>query len=111
MDLRIDEKGKYFTARIAKNSVAAFVRTLDQVVVGYVHIRPDRRLKDDLSDDPSRFLPVTNAQVYDTTGKTLLFESSFLLIAYHHIIMISPLEAMDAGQRAAWQLVDAEPED
>src|SRR6185295_7810743 len=81
MDMRIDEKGKFFTPRVAKDTLTAFIRTGDQIIVGHVYVRPDKRLKDDLSEDTSRFLAVTDARVYDAESEKLLYHSSLLLVA------------------------------
>ena len=108
MDMRIDEKGKFFTPRVAKDTLPALVRTADQVIVGHVYVRPDKRLKDDLSEDPSRFLPITDARVYNASDETLLYHSSFLLVAYQHIIMISPLDALADIRSTPWQSAEAE---
>ncbi|HET9222677.1 MAG TPA: hypothetical protein VFO07_09245 [Roseiflexaceae bacterium] len=103
LDMRIDEKGKFFTPRVAKDTLTAFIRTNDQVIVGHVYVRPDKRLKDDLNEDSSRFLPVTDARVYDATSEKLLYHSSFLLIAFRHIIMITPLDALADVRPVPWQ--------
>jgi hypothetical protein len=108
MDMRIDEKGKFFTPRVAKDTVPALIRTADQVIVGHVYVRPERRLKDDLSDDASRFLPVTDARVYDASDETLLYHTGFLLVAFQHIVMISPLEEMEDIRPVPWQHVQEE---
>jgi len=103
MDIRIDEKGKYYTPRVPKDTLLAFVRTVDQIIVGQVYVRPDKRLKDDLNEDTSRFLPITDARVYDAASEKLLYHSSFLLIAYSHIILISPLDALADIRPTPWQ--------
>lgn len=102
MDMRIDEKGKYYTPRVAKDTLPAFVRTADQVIIGQVYVRPDKRLKDDLNEDTSRFLPITDARIYDAETEKLLYHSSFLLIAYSHIIMLSPLDALADIRPTPW---------
>lgn len=103
MDLRIDEKGKYFTTRVAKDSLAALIRTNDQLIIGQIYVRPERRLKDEMNADTSRFLPVTNARVFHPMTDALLFETTFLLVAFQHIVMISPLDAMPPNEHtAAW---------
>ena len=111
MDLRIDQKGKYYTPRIAKNALVAYVRTNDNVIVGQLYARPERRLKDELNDDQSRFLPITDAAVYSPTGETLLFRSAFLLVAYEHIALITPLEAVEADQPIPWLQYDEQTQD
>lgn len=102
MDLRIDEKNKYYTQRVAKDMLPALVRTDQQVIVGYIYVRPERRLKDELSEDTARFLPITDARVYDAQTETLLYQSTFLLVSYQHIVMVSPLDALDEIRPAPW---------
>lgn len=108
MDVRFDEKGKFFTPRVAKDTLPAFIRTADQVIIGHVYIRPEKRLKDDLSEDTSRFLPVTDARVYNAADEKLLYHSSFLLVAYQHIIMISPVHALADVRPVPWQVAQDE---
>jgi len=110
MDMRFDEKGKFYTPRVTKDTLPALIRTADQVIVGHVYVRPDKRLKDDLSEDSSRFLPVTDARVYRAADESLLYHSSLLLVSYQHIIMISPLEALADVRPVPWQPA-AEQED
>jgi hypothetical protein len=94
MDLRVDEKGKFYTSRVAKDTLIACIRLHDSIIVGNIYIRPEQRLKDNLNDDSSRFLPITNARVYDSSGNELLYRSSLLLIAYDHIMTLSPVDAI-----------------
>lgn len=94
MDLRVDEKGKFYTSRVAKDTLIAFIRLHDNIVVGNIYVRPEQRLKDNLNDDSSRFLPITDARVYDSGGNELLYRSSLLLVAYDHIITLSPVNAI-----------------
>src|SRR5262245_42650299 len=106
LDMRIDEKGKLYTPRVAKDTLSAFIRTTDQVIVGHVYVRPDKRLKDDLTEDTSRFLAVTDARVYDAVKEKLLYHTSFLLVAYEHIVMISPLDALADIRPVPWQALE-----
>lgn len=110
MEMRIDDKGKYFTPRVAKECLPALIRTADQIIVGEVHVRPERRLKDDLGDDRSRFLAVTDARVYTAADETLLYHSSFLLVSYQHIITLSPLEAIENVRAVPWAHVPGQEE-
>ncbi|HEX5691904.1 MAG TPA: hypothetical protein VFX76_17940, partial [Roseiflexaceae bacterium] len=57
-------------------------------------------------DDGSRFLPVTDARVYDAASEKLLYHSSFMLIAYSHIVMLSPLDALANVRPTPWQDLD-----
>lgn len=103
LDMRIDDKGKFFTPRISKDTLSAFIHTTGQIIIGNVYVRPDKRLKDDLGEDDSRFLAVTDARVYDAASEKLLYRSSLMLIAYTHITMISPLDALANIRPVPWQ--------
>jgi hypothetical protein len=103
IEMRFDEKGKFFTPRVAKDTLTAFIRTEGQIIIGHVYVRPDKRLKDDLSEDTSRFLAVTDARVYDASTEKLLYHSSLMLVAHSHIIMLSPFEALVDIRPAPWQ--------
>jgi hypothetical protein len=68
MATEYDDKGKIFTEVVSKRAVAVVLHTGLHRVEGYVHIRPDERMKDEL-DRPERFLAVTDAVLYDLAGK------------------------------------------
>ncbi len=102
MNFHVNEKGKYFTARVSKEPTITVIRTIDQLIVGDVYTRPDQRLKDELNSDRERFLAVTDASVYDVTGQELLFKSSFLLVSYEHIVFLSPVDAISEQHRLTW---------
>jgi hypothetical protein len=110
MDVRTDNRGKYFTPRVNKESVAAAVRTTEHLIVGQIYVRPDKRLKDELNSGQERFVAVTDARVYDAAGSRMLFESSLLVVGYSHVIFISPLEAISAEQLPAWAQRENEEE-
>lgn len=102
MDLRIDDRGKYFTARVSKESIAVALRTTEHLIVGQIHVRPDQRLKDEMNLSQERFVAVTDAHVYDSQGQNQLFESAFLIVASQHIIFITPLDALKEDQQLGW---------
>lgn len=101
MEVRIDERGKFFTPRITKDAVAAFIYTTDRIIIGSIYVRPGNRLTDELNGDSSPFLPITDVQVYDQE-ETLLYRASFLVIAYAQIIMIGELDAMEEFRELPW---------
>lgn len=110
MDLRIDEKGKYFTQRVTKDTLLAVIRTADRTIVGNIYVRPDRRIKDELDEDRSRFLAITDAHVYSADGEVHIYDTRFLLVSYHQIVLISPLDGITPVQSLPWYRPDA-PED
>ena len=70
MITQFEEKGKIFTNVITKKPVAVHLQTSQHLIRGNVHIRPDERLKDELNQTEV-FLAVTDANVYDLSGKIL----------------------------------------
>ncbi|MDZ4717723.1 MAG: hypothetical protein SH847_04585 [Roseiflexaceae bacterium] len=106
MDVRIDEKGKFFTPRVAKDALQALVRTADQHIIGYLYLRPDKRLKDEINEDTSRFLPITDARVYHAATDDFIYHASFILVSYEHIVSITPVESISESRPAPWMIVD-----
>jgi len=109
MDMRIDEKGKFFTPRVAKDAMQSLVRTADEHIIGYLYVRPDKRLKDEINEDTSRFLPITDARVFNAETDALIYRTSFLLVSYSHIISITPVEAISESRPAPWMELEPEP--
>lgn len=109
METWIDEKGKFFTPRITKDAVTAFVRTTGKIIVGSIYVRPGNRLTDELNNDPSSFLPMTNARVYRAEDESFLLQTSFLLVAYREILLIGELDAFAAIRDVPWNDQSAAP--
>jgi hypothetical protein len=103
MDVRVDDRGKFFTQRIAKDAVVAFVRTHDQLIVGSIYVRPGYRLTDELNSDLAPFLALTDAQVFRADDETLLRRAGLLLVAYHSIVAIGEFDALAQVRPATWQ--------
>lgn len=110
MGIRIDEKGKFFTPRITKDAVTAFIRTAGKIIVGSVYVRPGNRLTDELNADPATFLPVTDASVYSAADESFLLQTAFLLVAYREILLIGELDALADIRVMPWEAPESEPE-
>ena len=110
MEVRVDEKGKYFTPRIAKDAVTAFVRTRDQVIIGSIYVRPGNRLTDELNSDSAPFLPITDAQVFSAADEALRYRAGLLLLAYRDIVLIGELDALEEIRPAPWHTAQPEHE-
>jgi hypothetical protein len=102
MDVRTDDRGKFFTPRVTKESVATVIRTTDHLIVGQIYVRPDHRLKDELNSTSEPYLAITDAKVYDQLGQMQIFETSFLIVAASHVIFISPLDAIRDETPPPW---------
>jgi hypothetical protein len=88
MTIEYDEKGKIFTDIISKRSVYASVQTTTHLMRGYIHVRHDQRIKDELDLD-ERFLAVTDVNVLAPDGH-ILFQAPFLAVNRDYIIWVLP---------------------
>ena len=96
MTIRFDEKGKFFTDVITKESVPVVIQTESFIIHGKVHIRPNERLKDELNMN-EQFLAVTEAIVFDADGSEK-YRSDFLSVNRTHIIWAIPVEELNESQ-------------
>ena len=87
-----DEHGKIFTDVIQKKPVEVLIQTTHQLLHGYLHVRPDRRLKEEI-DEPTNSLAVTDVTVYGNDG-TAQYHSRFMALSRAHIIWIIPHEEL-----------------
>jgi hypothetical protein len=88
MNIRYDEKGKFFTDIITKDTVPSIVQTLTTRIQGYLHVRINERVKDELNRG-EQFLAITDAQIFDLDGKKL-YDAEFLLLNRDHIVWVIP---------------------
>ena len=88
MTIRYDEKGKYFTDVISKDSIRANIQTLTHRIHGNIHVRVGKRIKDEM-DQNEKFLAVTNVEVFNLKGQKL-YDTDFILINRDHVIWLIP---------------------
>ena len=86
MPIRFDKKGKYFTEKVTKDKIKVTIQTLVDQLSGYLHVQPDKRLKDDLNDT-SGFLALTDGKVLNPQGEEL-DRFDFLAINKEHIVWV-----------------------
>ncbi len=98
----MDDKAALFTNHVTKESIAVLLRTPDQLIVGQLHARPQKRLKDEMNHVSDRFVALTAARVYDAAGTRMLYEASFVLLSNAHIVSITPLSAVEQFGDAEW---------
>jgi hypothetical protein len=91
MDFRVDQKGKFYTARVTKETVPVVITTATNIIRGAMHVMRESRLKDELNN-PERFIAITNAGVFDLTGQTHLFSSEVFLVNKDLIVWVMPQE-------------------
>lgn len=90
MNVRYDEKGKFFTDIITKDPVPSIIQSLVTQIKGNVHVRLNERLKDELNRG-EQFLAVTDAEIFNLQGQKIS-EAEFIIINRDHIIWIIPDE-------------------
>lgn len=98
MTIDYDDKGKFFTSIIAKDTVKARIQTTAQIIEGNVHVRRECRLKDEL-DNGEPFLAVTDAHVFDTSGAEI-FHTGFIAVRRDQIIWVTTLKDFIKGDDA-----------
>jgi Family of unknown function (DUF6812) len=88
---RVDEKGKVFTPRVRTAPVEVEIHTLQGLVHGYVHVKPYKRVKDELDNREEEFLAVTNASMR-THPDSIPREVGFIAVNKHHIVTLVPID-------------------
>jgi hypothetical protein len=91
MSVRIDAKGKVFTDIVRKDEVPVLIQTTSNLIHGFIFLRPEMRVKDEMNHAPDKFIAVTQAEVYNAAGQVLV-RSSFLTVNKDHIIWVRPDE-------------------
>lgn len=89
MGIEYNENGKIFTEVIRKQPVEALIQTTTQLIRGFIHIRPDSRLKDEF-DQQELSLAVTDVIVYKSEGE-ILYKSTFMALNRSQIVWIIPV--------------------
>ena len=90
MNIRYDDKGKFFTSIITKDEVPSIIQTLVSRIQGKMHVRIDERVKDELNRN-EQFLAITDAQIFNLQGQKI-YDAEFMLINRDHVIWIVPDE-------------------
>ncbi|HXF85995.1 MAG TPA: hypothetical protein VNK49_11465 [Anaerolineales bacterium] len=94
MTIEYDEKGKFYTDVVSKVSVPVTIQTTTHLVHGYMHVRRNLRVKDELDLD-EKFLALTDVEVLGSDGQ-VLFRSPFMAVHRAHIIWVTPTEEQSA---------------
>lgn len=88
MTIEYDDKGKIFTDIVSKVAIQATIQTTTHLLRGYIHVRRDQRIKDEL-DVNENFLALTDVSVLGPDGQTL-FQAPFLAVRRSHIVWVIP---------------------
>ena len=88
MTFEFDDKGKFYTDLIKKDSVPATVMTVTHKITGIIYVRPDQRIKDELDVD-EKFLAITDATVYSKDGEVVA-HCGFIAVQRNQIVWVIP---------------------
>lgn len=88
MGLHYDEKGKFFTDYITKETVKAIIQTPTNRIEGTLYVRPGERVSDMLNRS-EQFLPLTEVTVYDLKGEKV-YEGDFIAVNIQYVIWLKP---------------------
>ena len=92
-----EDKGKIFTDIVRTQRANVVIHTtLNTTIHGYLHIRLDNRLKDEL-DMNEPFVAITDAIVFDASN-TEIYKTDFIAVNRSHIVYTFPInESEETG--------------
>ena len=88
--------------RLAMEMMSVVVRAGNQLVVGELHVMPNKRLKDELNITKDAFIALTDARVYEAEGTQLLFAAAVVMVSMSQIVCVAPLNAVKEPWDVAW---------
>lgn len=97
MYTQFDEKGKIFTNIVNKRKLKALIQTSAGQVEGYIYIKMDGRLSDELNRADA-FMPVTEAVIFNDKGEKIK-EVGFIAIRFSHIVWVVPTEENSSEEK------------
>ena len=87
-----------YKSMVKKVKINTIIRTAGEKIEGDVHCLPNMRLLDLMNSDIDKFLPVSNAAVYDEESGKLLYQVPFMAVNKNHVIVISETDQSSEEQ-------------
>jgi len=97
MSIRFDDKGKFFTDVVSKDSVPVIIQTTKHRVTGYIYVRPGERFKDEINN-LEQFFAITEATIWNDNGEKL-FECEFFSLNRDYILWLLPQDKVIAPKK------------
>lgn len=95
MTTDFDDRGKFFTKIVPKESIPVIIQTSRNRIEGLFYARYDNRLKDELNNEvDEKFIAITDAVVYADDGNEL-YTTNFLALNRDSIIWLIPQDEED----------------
>ena len=82
-----------YKSMVKKVKINTIIRTAGEKIEGDVHCLPNMRLLDLMNSDIDKFIPVSNAAVYDEESGKLLYQVPFMAVNKNHVLVISETNA------------------
>lgn len=93
MSIRFDDKGKFFTTVVSKESVPVIIQTVTHRIQGMLHVRPQERLTDEVNT-ADQFFAITEATIFDNSGD-VLYECEFFTVNRRHVVWLLPVDQLN----------------
>lgn len=90
MSLHYDEKGKFFTDYVSKESIQAVIQTTTNRIEGNLYLRSGERVSDMLNRS-EKFIAVTDSVIFGPEGNEL-YKCDFLAINLDLVVWLLPTE-------------------
>ncbi|MCL4560815.1 MAG: hypothetical protein M1281_09400 [Chloroflexi bacterium] len=88
MTVELDDKGRIYTNVITKQPIRVIIETVNQQIIGNLHVRPGERVIDELNRGET-FVAITSAVVTEKSGQEL-YRCNFLALNHKSITWIIP---------------------
>ena len=90
MSLHYDEKGKFFTDYVSKESIQAVIQTTTNRIEGNLYLRSGERVSDMLNRS-EKFIALTDSVIFSPEGNEL-YKCDFLAINLDLVVWLLPTE-------------------
>jgi hypothetical protein len=92
MSLHYDEKGKFFTDYITKDTIRAVIQTATHRIEGTLYVRAGERVLDMLNRS-DKYIALTDTEIFDLAGEKIA-SCEFLALNVDLVIWLKPEEPM-----------------
>lgn len=85
-----------YKSMVKKEKIITTIRTSSERIEGAVFTLPNTRLLDLLNNQSNKFIPVSEAKVFNEDTGKLLYEVDFMAVNTNHILTMTEVDTIDA---------------
>ncbi len=86
-----------------KRRLRVLVHIADQTMIGSIDLHAENELLEELNDNRSPFLALSDVRVYDQTALRVLYTTEAMMLNKGHIKSLAPINDLSAsGRLGAW---------